>query len=659
MNCIPLLEFCKNKFDFDDSRVDYLLNCIEILDFISISFSDYFTELVRSNVITNNLTTLINRVNILFTQIYDKKRSVPSSKINVGLHIITYYMKYLSKFSNEEKRKQFLLSSTWPITGISNHVLPSNIVFESFISNLINFFEIYDSQSLNLKQVFYYSMRCLISLINKDPGDNSNNLVMEYIQNLCIESTKINQFNNSLAALMIKRTIATSYQDIYIPQSIHYPTKHESIITKVFAFLLNSWNFNVFSGISDSVIVLPASNIEFNASKNLSLIVLLLLLYDKNSPVKHSFISVKDSSLESRIFSEELDVEKGYAYTININFHEILYKLSDDYSEPSILFLYSFLNLHPNANEYLIASKSIVPIFTNLLKGIYQSNKYPNATMESNYILIICLIQLTQDSATLEILSKSYSDTTWIKERKLFLSTNCLSLNLCLSSILEMVNSTIYSSRDLFILSHCFAILLNISSKCNSIDTHTSEKLILLIGKICKKIKGGVYNNSEDVKNFQASWFVLYKFITISLLNTIKSNECISLLYTMLQFYSQIELIFTDPHLLKILEEPHIIITEPQFEPFITNCYAYFNPSEILSLLKKYLSFIETKFAHKSFTASHAITEIKKELANETNITSKLNELDSSFTYYQYQEENDNELFFRAYIWKMANNVFL
>jgi hypothetical protein len=108
---------------------------------------------------------------------------------------------------------------------------------------------------------------------------------------------------------MIKRTIATSFQDIYIPQSIHYPTKHESIITKVFAFLLNSWNFNVFSGISDSVIVLPASNIEFNASKNLSLIVLLLLLYDKNSPVKHSFISVKDSSLESQIFSEELDVE--------------------------------------------------------------------------------------------------------------------------------------------------------------------------------------------------------------------------------------------------------------------------------------------------------------------------------------------------------------
>lgn len=653
MNCSALLEFCKFKIDFDDPRIDNLLNSIEILDYNSISFSNYFIELEKTNVITNNMTTLINRVNILFSQIYENRRSIPSMKLYIGLHILTYYFKHISAFSNEEMRKQFSLSNKWPDLDNSNqHIVSSNVVFELFIKNLINIFEIYDNQLSNLRQLFYHNMLCLISFLNKDPNDNSNNLVMEYLYNFCNESIKINHFNNSLAASIVKCTIGVSFQNNNIPLNIHTTTKRESIITKVFSFILNSWNFNLFSAMTDSIIVTPPTN---TINITLSIIVLLLLLYgsDKNNPVKQSFICIHDSSLESEICSEDLDLERGHLYTINISFQAILDKVSNDNSDPSIMLLYSFLNLHHNATEYLISSKSITTIFNNLLKGIYHTNSCGKST----YMLVICLVQLTQDSTILEILSKSNADTMWMKERRNYY-TDCLSLNLCVSSILKMIISTLHNSKDLFILSNCFAILLNISSKCNSIDTNTGEKLMRLIDKICKKIKC-LDSDIVDATNFQATWFVLYKFLTISLAHTINTNANISFLYTMLQFYSKIESILTDPYLIKIVQEPDKSITDSPFEPFVTNGCAYFSPSELLLFLKKYLLLIETKFHNTSYTAHEALIEIKKELTNEINISSKLNELESLFTYYQYQEENNNELFFKPYIWKIAKTVFL
>jgi hypothetical protein len=124
------------------------------------------------------MTTLINRVNILFSQIYEN-RSIPSMKLYIGLHILTYYFKHISAFSNEEMRKQFSLSNKWPNLDNSNqHIVSSNLVFELFIKNLINIFEIYDNQLSNLRQLFYHTMLCLISFLNKDPNDNSNNLVI-------------------------------------------------------------------------------------------------------------------------------------------------------------------------------------------------------------------------------------------------------------------------------------------------------------------------------------------------------------------------------------------------------------------------------------------------------------------------------------------------
>lgn len=230
-----------------------------------------------------------------------------------------------------------------------------------------------------------------------------------------------------------------------------------------------------------------------------SLNLLLILLHNKRlvlggtsismaNPVREIFCLLNDEQLCDE--SEETDDiemmgKQSQSRRIHIDFKGLVASLTSNLpSESYTLLLYSFLQLHPTFIESLIATESIEPILTAILKGLYDSNKAKS--VDHLYALIVCVLMMVQESSLRSRLSDLKANPIWYSERSL---VNIPLLDLTILCILRAIMHALFRLKgDQFLLSNCFAVLLNIAPYIGNMSSYTAERVVNVIRRICKRI---------------------------------------------------------------------------------------------------------------------------------------------------------------------------
>lgn len=352
--------------------------------------------------------------------------------------------------------------------------------------------------------------------------------------------------------------------------------------------------------------------------------ILLILLHNKrvkydyiNNPIREVFSIISDNQLDILDNNDDIgsnSIIMNNNGRIHIDFKILIFTLIKKLPTQSCTcLLYSFLHLHPTFIETLLLTEQIENLLNVLLKGLYEIENILN--IDHLYILCVCILILSSDSSCRNVMMKLSTSAPWYQN----LSVNSIPLlDLIVLCIIKIILHALFKLQvDHYLLSNCYAILLNVAPYLTNIHFYTSERIIDVIKKISKRIIDANNTittsiNKEDeilIISMKETLDILLKLIGISI-RPLKRESNVNLIYGLLHSSEKISEYLINPIISNSFQlSPQLIIptsprnskndlnqlnfndnTEKNEEILNLN---YLSNTEIISMMKHYLKLLD------------------------------------------------------------------
>ena len=237
----------------------------------------------------------------------------------------------------------------------------------------------------------------------------------------------------------------------------------------------------------------------------------------------------------------------SYSLSLHTDFNSVAAGVSFLSPEIGVVLLYMMLQRHPSYLEAIITaastenspcSTSLTLLLDTLLRHCYQISTFTAADVV--YVLLIDLLLLVQDSRCPASMASS-SSFGWYLERPLQLASY---LDVTLLVMLRVLMQTIFRWRgDAYMLSHCFAILLNIQPSVRDIHVYAAERLVRVIAILLKRL----LREGERAAILQALHLLL-NFVA-AVVASKGGSQNIHMLYALIQSHHDLSSLLLDPRL--------------------------------------------------------------------------------------------------------------
>jgi hypothetical protein len=375
--------------------------------------------------------------------------------------------------------------------------------------------------------------------------------------------------------------------------------------------------------------------------------ILTILLFNRKAindtnSFREIFGSLYNLSTENDM--ESIELEDGMKSTMPIDLDSISKNLAHALdSESGILLLYAFLTMHPTYLDYLISSGNVIDMLAGILHQLYKCSD--SACVDSLYILIICVLIIIKNPLCRQQLSETTIHAAWYTEHKLNEITVTDLIILCL---LRTTMFSLFRLRDEYLLSNCFAVLLDLAMHVNNINCYVSERIAKIIFQLIKR-----WSKQSDDKlapsisnSVKQTIYVLLK-VSIVVLRSQTRLSNVHLLYALMLQKDKIEEVSNS-----IVDELESIHANDQV---MSACDFLMKPREFFGYISQHYSLL---FPHttgcdeiKSYSsADEAVANLKEQLEKEDDSAQCMNQ-DNNIFDFTYGEGDDSAAFFVPFAW--------
>lgn len=198
--------------------------------------------------------------------------------------------------------------------------------------------------------------------------------------------------------------------------------------------------------------------------------------------------------------------EAGPFKSINADFGEVAAHVGETLpAESSVLLLYALLHKHPTFMDYITSSDDRIRSFVvSVLRGLYLiGDGYPT---DSLYVLVICLLLLVQSPQVQKKLSSLRCSVPWYREH--FLSDVRLA-DLVLLCTLRVTMLALFRLNDQYLISNCFAIMLDLAHNIADVGCYVSERVSKVIIQLARRLNRGYHEGEAQAAQFETTFETL------------------------------------------------------------------------------------------------------------------------------------------------------
>jgi len=310
-------------------------------------------------------------------------------------------------------------------------------------------------------------------------------------------------------------------------------------------------------------------------------------------------------------------------------------------TESGVILLYTLLHGHPTFIDTLSAAKKIEPLLGSVLRGLYLIPD-SKASLDQLYVLIVCALMLVQDASLRNVLPTMRTDALWYRDRSL-IDTNLT--DLAILCCLRTTMHSLFRLQDKYLLSNCFALLLNLAPMLYGINAYTAERLVKIVFQLVKRcIKDATSpEDGEFIVDVQETLVVLLKVVGIALRSNRRRVNA-HLLYAFIHEHDKIN----------ILSHPLVNSLSSASEPGDIECVPL---GEIVNMTATYLH----KLEESTQTDGNSDAPAFKSAADAVKLLQALidddcadREDNASSKTYTYSEGESSEHFFIPCAWASA-----
>ena len=195
---------------------------------------------------------------------------------------------------------------------------------------------------------------------------------------------------------------------------------------------------------------------------------------------------------------------------VHVPFGALVNSLVDSMpSERAVLLLYSFLQSHPTFLEIVVNQQAecdegralatrgrIEDLVCAVLRGLY--NLETAHSVDHLYLLVICTLIMVQDVSLRSHLSRIQVNVPWYRERSL---SEVSLTDLTILCIIRTVMHALFRLRDNYLVSNCYAVLLNLAPYIANMHSYSAERLVTVTCRLGKRISKLISSKGETTKD--------------------------------------------------------------------------------------------------------------------------------------------------------------
>ena len=382
-----------------------------------------------------------------------------------------------------------------------------------------------------------------------------------------------------------------------------------------------------------------------------------------------SSLSVGDLQKDQK---HQVGDSKDEATPLTLNFESLFVAFGKTlHTEIGALMLYTLLQSSPAFSQSLAVRSDLDTLVLPLLRTLYfssRTNSYmakdfashsspdnpssysldirscPFRSLSQLYVIIILLLLFSQDASFGRDAFRriTVSNVIWYKER------NLRNINLGSVILLALLRSILFNLnrlKDVFLLSNCCAVLMNLSPSIVDLHEYAAMRLASVTvtvmkrhAKLCASAKIGEKEPKSD-DEFMASPKEMYAEVAGTLLGTIK--HCLSPRNLERNLHLVYALVYHQTDMLRLFKEKKI--------------YSSKQYDRIISVTLEASSVIQEEGARTAPIALKVLESQIDRLQKASEKRRKKEKLDD-FTF-TYEEEADPEIFFVPYVWETLVSI--
>jgi hypothetical protein len=238
--------------------------------------------------------------------------------------------------------------------------------------------------------------------------------------------------------------------------------------------------------------------------------ILLILLHnrrdcDRRNPFREAFCLLCDeASFDDGVdesSSQRKPLVSGQQFSpehmINVNFGSLAdFLVKTLPSESSAHVLYALLTIHPTFTDYLVTTGQAQPVLCAVLKGLYNSSCA--ACVDHLYVIVIDVLIMVQHSALRQSLSSLEASAPWYSEHAL----NRVTLaDLAMLCALRCTLYALFKAKDTYLLSNCFAIMIDLAPFLRNVGSYVSERMVKVILQLARRTGAEGSANPSSVES--------------------------------------------------------------------------------------------------------------------------------------------------------------
>lgn len=350
---------------------------------------------------------------------------------------------------------------------------------------------------------------------------------------------------------------------------------------------------------------------------------------------------------------------------IAVNFESLFETFSrTSHNEMGALLLYTLLQASPSFGETTAVRSDLDRIILPLLRTFYFSSSLqhytsqdyaakaagensasshlsirncPFRSLSQLYVIVILLLIFSQDPS---FGSDSFRRIiiprlTWYKEKNL--RDISLGSSLILT-LLRMLSFNLKRLHDVFLLSNCCAVLMNLSSSMVDLHDYAAMRLVSTTINCMKRYTALYIENGRADDEDMSSPLGMYSEVTRTLLRVLK--DCLSTK----NIEQNLQLVYA------------MMYHQTDFKRQVSTPGAPFSKSEtsrLLKVIEKAASILDESGDARTAAKALSILSSKMHLLKEAVSEKKKRSANDDYTF-TYEEESDPEIFFVPYVWEVV-----
>ena len=325
-------------------------------------------------------------------------------------------------------------------------------------------------------------------------------------------------------------------------------------------------------------------------------------------------------------------------------------------SENTTLFLYALLHIHPSFIDFLTSSRCIESVFCGILHGLYDSSNA--ACIDHLYILVTNVLVVVQDKMLRQSLSHMKAiKAPWYVEHKL-IDTSVADLTMLCT--LRCTLHALFKLKDSYLLSNCFAVMIDLAPVLQEIDIYVSERIVKVIYQLAKRsilsdsasasttttpseadvMSSYLLGDVSIAINSRETLGVLLKVCALAL-HPSKRSRNVHLLYALIHEYEKLKSVLKS-------DVDTSDLAGAGGDSFVL--MAFMQQKELLAMTKHYLDKLNLDKESSYSSAVDAVNALRSVLEEEEE-NSSVEEGPKRGVNFSYTEEDNADAFFVPCVW--------